>query len=147
MNMHALGNLCARHASGLKRIGLGAGAILLLSATSCTVNTSSDVVVPLAGRLIVDWTIEGSTDPGLCSATGSASFDIIVDGPTSGEFQAPCSSFATTLSSLVQGSYSANAVLVGPSGEERTTQIELAPFVMTSADLSIPLDFPASSFH
>jgi hypothetical protein len=147
MNMHALGNLCARHASGWKRIGLGAGAILLLSAASCTVNTSSDVVVPLAGRLVVDWTIQGSTDPGLCSATNSATFNIIVDGPTSGEFAAPCGAFATSLSSLVQGSYTANAVLLDPAGEDRTTQIDISPFVMTSADLSIPLDFPASSFR
>ena len=147
MNTHVMGTFCARHGSWLKKIGLGAGGLLLLSASACTVNTSSDVVAPIAGRLIVDWTIEGSTDPGLCGATNSATFSIIIDGPISGEYAAPCTTFATSLSSLVQGSYTANAVLLDPAGEDRTTQIDLQPFVMTSADLSIPLDFPADSFR
>lgn len=147
MNTHVMGNLCSRHGSWLQKIGLGAVGLLLLSASACTVNTSSDVVAAPAGRLVVDWTIEGSTDPGLCGATNSTNFDIIVDGPTSGEFQAPCGAFATTVSTLFQGRYTANAVLVGPSGEERTTEIPINPFVMTGSDLSISLDFPADSFH
>jgi hypothetical protein len=148
MNMHPMGNFCARQASGLKRFGLGASALLLLSASSCTVNTGSDVV-PAGGRLILDWTIQDSTDPNLCVLSGATAIDINIT-TTSGQFvggyQAACSTFATTISNLPAGSYAANAALVGPSGEARTTGVDTDAFVITSTDISIPINFPANSF-
>lgn len=147
--MHAMGNLCARHASGWKRMGLGAGALLLLSAASCTVNTGPDVVVPVGGRLILDWTIQGTTDPNLCVLGGATAIDINIttaSGQFVGGYQAPCDAFATTISNLGQGTYIANAALIGASGEPRTTAIDTDPFVITSTDTSIPINFPANSF-
>jgi len=143
MDMNAL----TRRFSSLPRLGLAAGA-LLLSAAGCTVTTSNDVAPVPAGRLVMQWTIEGSTNPSLCTATGVDTFDIIVvdsAGGQAGEFAAPCSSFGTTISVLNPGRYTANAVLM--SGDvERTTQVPINPFTITSSDLVIPVDFPADSF-
>jgi hypothetical protein len=133
--------------SSLPRLGLAAAA-LLLSAAGCTVTTSNDGVVAPAGRLVMQWTIEGSTNPSLCSATGADTFDIIVvdsAGEQVGEWAAPCSAFSTTISVLEPGRYSANAVLMSGNAE-RTTQVPINPFTITSSDLVIPVDFPADSF-
>jgi len=121
---------------------------LLLSVAGCTVTTSPDTVVVPAGRLIVDWTIEGSTDPTLCAISGVDNFDITVSdsaGEQVGGWKAACSSFATTISVLTPGSYDADAVLM-TGNVPRTTTVHINPFTITSSDLAIPVDFPADSF-
>jgi hypothetical protein len=120
-----------------------------LAAAGCTTTVTTDSGAPPAGRLVLQWTVEGSTDPNLCAVGGAAAIDITirtVNGLDVGEFQAPCDDFATTISTLSEGSYTANAVLVGSGNQQRTTEIDVSPFTMTRADLVIPLDFPASSF-
>jgi hypothetical protein len=107
------------------------------------------VLVPGGGRLIVDWTINESTDPNNCSLGGAAAIDIVVttvNGGFAGEFQAPCASFATTISSLAPGTYVATAELIGGAGEARTTAVPIGPFTIAGNDVSTPIDFPASSF-
>jgi hypothetical protein len=133
--------------TSLPRLGMAGGALLLCTA-GCTVTTRNDAVVVPAGRLIMQWTIEGSTNPGLCSATGVDTFDItIVDsfGELAGEFAAPCSAFATTVSQLDPGTYTADAVLM-TGNVDRTTTVPINRFTITSSDLVIPVDFPADSF-
>ena len=132
------------------KLPLFAGALLLAAAAGgCTVTTSSDTVVPV-GRLVLDWTIDEAKDPNLCLVSGAAAFDISIS-TTSGafinEFQAPCQSFSTTISTLPPGSFVANAQLMAADGDTpRTTTIAINPFTITSSDLVIPVDFPADSF-
>jgi hypothetical protein len=46
------------------------------------------------------------------------------------------------------GRYSGIAVLLDPSGADRTTEVDLGAFTIYGNDvLTIPVDFPASSFY
>jgi hypothetical protein len=142
------GRLAPRKAE-LCRAGLVAGACLALFSSGCTVNTSNDgVIVPVAGRLILDWTIQGQQDPNLCTLGGASAIDIVVTtvgGSFVSEFQAPCAAFSTTISTLAPGSYAGTAELVA-GDTPRTTQVPLDPFNVTSTDLILTIDFPANSF-
>jgi hypothetical protein len=133
----------------IRSLPLLAGALLMAAgAGACTVTTTDNAVVVPAGRLIVDWTIQGSTDPSLCAISGVDNFDITIfdsSGEQFGGFKAACSSFATTISVLPPGSYDADALLM-TGNVPRTTTVHINPFVITSSDLAIPVDFPADSF-
>jgi hypothetical protein len=135
MKMNWLRDYCVRHGRGLT---LGAGALCLFGGSACTVNTTEPT-----GRLIVDWTIEGGKDPALCAVGGATDIDIIIN---THEYLANCGDFATTISTLSPGNYVANAALVDGSGTERTTEVPINPFTITTVDLVIPIDFPATSF-
>ena len=76
------------------------------------------------------------------------SVDVLDDnGNSFGEFQAPCTSFATTIP-LPPGTYSASAELVDDANNPRTTTIHVAPFdIVSGTALTVPVDFPASSFN
>jgi len=113
-------------------------------------NDSAPATVIDSGSLVLDWTIDGSKNPDQCDQSDSATLDITVttlSGSLAGEFQESCRAFATTVD-LQPGSYNAEAVLLDPAGRDRTTAVRTGPFTIYGNDeLSVPVDFPASSFY
>jgi hypothetical protein len=126
-------------------------AALAIGLTACTaqVSTAPVVVPPASSTLIVDWTINGTNDPNQCFQSSAAAIQVSVTasgGVPAGTFQQSCTAFATSIT-LSAGSYIADAVLLDPSGTPRTTSVPINPFTLNGGDtLSIPIDFPASSF-
>jgi hypothetical protein len=106
-------------------------------------------VVVDSGSLVLDWTIDGTKDPDQCDQGAASTIDVSVttaNGSPAGEFQQSCAAFATTID-LPRGSYTADAVLLDSSGEDRTTAVHIRPFdVLGGDELSIPIDFSAGSF-
>jgi hypothetical protein len=104
-----------------------------------------------AGTAIMDWTIDGAKDPGQCQAQGAATFHIALydsSGAFAGEFVQDCSAFATTVGGLIPDTYTGRADLLDASGRARTTFVDLAPFdVVEAATVTVPLDFPSTSFY
>jgi hypothetical protein len=96
------------------------------------------------------WTVDQSVDPNLCTLGQVVAVDIKISttgGELVGEFRAPCSAFATTISALPPGDYVAEAVFVDAAGEPRTTVIAIHPFaVLEQSELVIDVDFPADAF-
>ena len=103
-----------------------------------------------SGSLVLDWSIDGSKNPDQCDQSDSSMLDITVtttSGAPAGEFQQSCRAFATTVD-LPAGTYNAEAVLMDGSGHDRTTAVETGTFSILGHDeLSVPVDFPASSFY
>jgi hypothetical protein len=102
------------------------------------------------GTLVVDWTIDGFADPDICDQSDAAFFTISVfttRGALVGDFTDDCAAFATSID-LTAGRYYADALLEDPVGNPRTTVVNIEPFTIFGDDtLSIPVDFPASSFY
>lgn len=124
------------------------------TALSGCVVTSTDYYGPpppiaTDGTLTVDWTINGVKDPSQCVQSQSVVIQITVTttgGAFAGTFQQRCEVFATSIT-LAQGSYVAQAELLDPAGQPRTTSVSIAPFTIFANDeLIIPVDFPAPSF-
>jgi hypothetical protein len=119
--------------------------------SGCIVETNDSAPARVdSGALVLDWTIDGSKNPDQCDQSDSATLDITVttlSGSPAGEFQESCRAFATTVD-LPPGRYNAEAVLLDPAGHARTTAVPTGPITLYGNDeLSIPVDFPASSFY
>jgi hypothetical protein len=137
-------------------LGARAGLLVLFATTlagvGCTVEagTSAPPILVEPGRLTVRWTVSGRVDPNLCVIGRAAAIDIAVStlaGGFAGEFQAPCTAFATTISSLYPGDYVADALLIDPAGLARTTTVQISPFtILDRTELIVDVDFPADSF-
>jgi len=113
-------------------------------------NDSAPARVVDSGSLVLDWSIDGSKNPDQCDQSDSVTLDITVttlSGSPAGEFQESCRAFATTVD-LPPGRYNAEAVLLAPDGHDRTTAVQTGPFTIYGNDeLTVPVDFPASSFY
>ena len=122
--------------------------VAALTLPGCFFVSESDGHSSSDGTLVVDWTIHGSKDPALCDVADASSIDIVVDrGDWSFEATQGCRAFATSID-LAPGRYSGIAVLLDPSGADRTTEVDLGAFTIYGNDvLTIPVDFPASSFY
>ena len=136
-----------------QRAGIGALLAASLGAVGCVVEATDTAPPPIVvepGRLTLRWTVDESVDPNLCVLGRAAAIDIGVStraGHAAGEFQAPCTAFATTISSLYPGNYFADAFLIDAAGRPRTTAVEIEPFnVIERSELVIDVDFPADSF-
>jgi len=123
--------------------------VLAAPLAGCSVETANDAPI-VAGSLVVDWTIDGTKDPDECDLSGSSNIDVVVtasDGTPAGEYQQSCRAFATTID-LAPDSYYADAVLLDSAGRERTTSVPISRFRIYGGDqLTVPIDFPASSFY
>ena len=134
----------------MRLVSLFASSCVALALAGCTVTTTTDppVIVEGDGALVIDWTINGSTDPNQCNQSSATRLEIIVD-PGVGQpstFSQDCDAFGTSIS-LAPGRYSASAVLVDENGTARTTQVDIDPFtIRENEELHTPIDFPASSF-
>ena len=142
--------------------GIFAGGMMALAATGCFFEASTDAGPtptpvpppippgPVPGSLTVRWTVESRTDPNLCVLGNASVLDVILTttaGQFAGEFQASCSAFATTISSLAPGGYYGSAQLLDGGGRPRTTSIAINAFsILENSNLVIDLDFPADSF-
>ena len=129
------------------------GATLLWGSPGCFGSTNDPgpaQVSSATGSLTVDWTINNSTDPNQCNQSVATDFNIVVTTPdnvTVGDFVQRCSDGVTTIG-LDPGDYSADAALLDSAGAERTTRVNINPFsIHGNTDLSITVDFPASSFQ
>ena len=136
----------------MRLVSLFAASCLVIGLTGCLVSTSDgpvDVGGASDGTLILDWTIDGSTDPDRCNQSSSETLEIIVvplNGRQSRSFSQTCDLFATSID-LAPGDYEASALLVDSAGQARTTTLDIDPFrIIGNDELSIPIDFPASSF-
>ena len=136
----------------MRLTSLFASSCLLLGLSGCFVTTTNDPVDtgPLPGEsaLVVDWTINGSTDPSQCNQASATRLEIIVapDVGASSTFSQDCDLFGASIA-LEPGSYSASALLIDADGNARTTTVPIAPFTLRDNDeLHTPIDFPASSF-
>lgn len=101
-----------------------------------------------SGRLIVDWTVDGTKDPAECDQGGADRIDIILHtggGALVSDFQEFCDVFATSIS-LPPGAYTLDAALVDVEGFERTTAVG-DTFLIFERETSVSaIDFPADSF-
>lgn len=135
----------------MRFLSLFASSCVALALTGCVVGTTTTdppVVVVGDGALVIDWTINGVTDPNQCSQASATTLEIIVvpSGGHASTFSQDCEAFATSIT-LAPGTYSASAVLVDANGTARTTQVDINPFTIHGDDeLHTPIDFPASSF-
>ena len=135
---------------------LAAWALAALLPCGCFVEASNEPPPPLVtdrspGRLTLRWSIDEVKDPNVCVMGQASDIDITVVSATSGtvlgEFQAPCSSFSTTVSSLLPGRYRATARLLD-GGEARTTAVPIDAFtIVENSNLIVDIDFPADSFN
>lgn len=119
-----------------------------LTLPGCFFVAESDDHGSASGTLVIDWTIHGSKDPSLCALGDADSIDIIVDrGDVSYEAEEVCEAFRTSLR-LDSGRYTGLALLLDRAGADRTTEVDLGAFTIYGGDvLTIPIDFPASSFY
>ena len=129
------------------------GLALCTALPACFVETADNGPAPVvvdSGTLVLDWSIDGTKDPDQCDQSDSRTLDVVVmraNGESAGEFQQSCSSFATSID-LPPGTYSADAVLLDPSGADRTTSVHVHTFDILGGDeLSVPIDFSAGSFY
>jgi hypothetical protein len=129
-----------------KQLGL-LGAVLVC--VGCGGGSSAPPPPP-EGTVTFDWTVKGVHEPQECDVENVATFDVIIYDDTAaqvGEFSARCDVFDMSVN-LVEGHYTANAVLLDPSGRELTTEIPVTPFdLIGTTELVIPLDFPPDSFR
>ena len=120
-------------------------AAALGSGAGCVVNNP-----PSNGTLTMQWTLDGATDPNLCTQSSASTFELTVyeaGGGTAGDFRADCDAFTMTVQ-LAPGAYSADARLLDASNGDRTTTIAVNPFsIHGDVDLNVAVDFPAASFE
>ena len=97
------------------------------------------------GVLVVDWSISGAQDPAFCRQSDADVISVVIDGE--GEFEDVCESFQTSIE-LLPGSYTGDAVLLDPSGDARTTAVDLGPIeIFGNDELVVPIDFPPDAFY
>ena len=116
----------------------------------CAAEVSSTPPVADSGVLVVDWSISGAQDSAVCRQSDADVINIAVqtaDGVSLGEFEDDCEAFQTGIE-LPPGDYFGDAVLLDPSGAQRTTAVDLGFFqIFGNDELVIPVDFPSDSFY
>lgn len=134
----------------MKALTLTAACIALTALSGCgSDNGRQGVVVVGDGVLVVDWTIEGASDPRDCASEGADSVDVVVStaaGDPVGEFNGYCEDFNLS-AQLAPGDYYGNATMLDAAGRPRTTSVDLGRFSIYGDDeLHVPIDFPLDSF-
>ena len=126
---------------------------LTLGGSGCFVATTEPAPASRSeytGTLLVDWTIDGVRDADECDQGDAVWLRLSVyttSGAHVGDFSDACDQFGTTIE-LDPDDYYAEAVLEDADGHERTTAVTIDDFSILGRDsLSVPIDFPASSFY
>lgn len=126
---------------------------LCVSLSNCVVVADDPEPAPRSdytGALIVDWTVDGSTNADECDQGDAVWLRLSVftsSGRPVADFANDCAAFSTSIE-LDPGNYYAEAVLEDAAGNQRTTSIQIDDFTILGRDsLSVPIDFPASSFY
>jgi hypothetical protein len=142
-------------ASRTRRSGsraFGPAVLAVASVSGCFVSTTEDPPPPSfsQGVLVLDWSIDGSQDPSLCRLSDADTINIAIHtsfGDFVGEYEQSCEAMATSIA-LYPTDYVAEAVLLDPTGVERTTPVNLGVFSIYANDqLGVSVDFPADSFY
>jgi hypothetical protein len=125
--------------------------LLALALPGCVAEVESRPVrVETTGLLTVDWSIGGQKDPAACRQSDTDVINIALetaDGISLGEFEDVCEVFQTSIE-LEPGDYFGDALLLDPSGTERTTPVDLGLVRIYGDDeLVVPVDFPSDSFY
>ena len=135
------------------RIALLALAGVCSTLTGCIFVADDPAPAPRSdytGALVVDWTVDGSTNPDQCDQGDAVWLRLSVftsSGRPVGEFSDDCAAFSTSVE-LDPGSYYAEALLEDADGHARTTVVQIDDFTIVGRDsLSVPIDFPAGSFY
>lgn len=132
----------------LKKTFFAAVSMLAIASSACVVETRT-TPIDITGDVIVDWTISGAKAPSLC--TQSSARTLVIDvfnnsGTTVGSYEQRCEAFATTIT-LNDGLYSATATLLDGGGVARTTTVSLGQLdIIAGTSITVPIDFPSSSF-
>lgn len=129
------------------------GLVLALASAGCVAEATDSrpaVVEADNGLLVVDWSISGAQDPAICQQSDADVINIAVEsarGDSVGEFEDVCEAFQTSIE-LAPGEYFADALLLDPSGDARTTAVDLGAFeIFGNDELVVPVDFPSDSFY
>jgi hypothetical protein len=126
-----------------------AAPILALCAGCIVESAPRATVVVAQGQLVIDWTIDGVKDANKCAQAAVSTIEVVIryaNGAEAGTYQQSCGAFSTSIA-LYAGDYRADATLLDAKGSARTTTIPIQPFTIRGNDtLSVPIDFPASSF-
>ena len=123
------------------------GVLVVLGLFECAVEAGSNPPPRRVstGVLTVDWSISGAQDRAFCRQSDADVISVVIDGE--GEFEDVCESFQTSIE-LVAGSYRGDAVLLDPSGNARTTAVDLGPIdIFGNDELVVPIDFPPDAFY
>lgn len=136
-------------------------AILAITAVACSTLAGAGCIVATSdpapasrseytGTLVVDWTIDGVHDADECDQSDATWLRLSVftsSGHHVADFSDACDRFVTSVE-LNPDDYYAEAVLEDADGNERTTPVVIDDFSILGRDsLSVPIDFPASSFY
>jgi hypothetical protein len=104
----------------------------------------------LSGFLVVDWTIDATTQPNACAQGDASWLRLSVftrSGLHMGDFAEDCGAFTTRVQ-LSPGVYFAEAVLEDADGLPRTAVVTLDQFTIVGNDtLAIAIEFRPSSFR
>jgi len=124
----------------------------LLPVSGCSVESDQPetVVVRGSSTLTVTWTVDGTSDPAMCTIEGADTIDVVVESPSGAlvsEVLDDCQA-AITHVSLPPGDYLADAALLDAAGHELTTRVDLGPLTLYGGDeLVVDADFPPNSFY
>lgn len=128
-------------------------AVVLLSLPTACIFVGSETDPPVyyesTGLLTLDWSIDGYQDPDECDQSDADTLLVSVwtlSGAHVGSFEDSCRAFVTSIE-LSPGTYEAEAVLLDPFGRDRTTAVLVEFDIYGEDELSISIDFPASSFY
>ncbi|WP_148314326.1 hypothetical protein [Sorangium cellulosum] len=123
-------------------------AALAAPAAGCVVVADDPPPLRDTGTLTIAYTIEGTTDPFLCSYYGATDAELIVytrGGDLVAEEYAPCDWFEVS-ATLLPGRYMADVTLVDAANGARSITKPLdALDVFSDAELVVDVGFPAGS--
>lgn len=117
-----------------------------LSASGCMVDVDHPSHYDDDALFTVEWSVDGSTDPRDCDASGARYAAIRVESKygTEAEREVPCDEFGTDFY-LPPGRYWVDIVLLDRSHQETTRSVETDSRYVEDSDYVV-IDFPADSF-
>ncbi len=111
---------------------------------------SSAVVADNPGWLLVNFTIDGASNPERCDELRASVIGVKVtsaDGKPAGEFHQACPAFYSTIT-LAPGRYSADAVLLDGAGSTCSNAVTLHQLdVESGIPLEVPIDFATQPLY
>jgi len=119
---------------------------VVLLVTGCA--SGGDDYYDATGTLVVDWTVDGTKDPGSCRDFGADALSIVLrtrSGSFIDELQPLCERFSTAID-LSPGSYRVDVVLLDPAGGEITTTVHANALIYDYETTFSAFDFPLDSF-
>lgn len=123
-------------------------AALAAPAAGCIIDATHDHPPSPAGTLTVAYTIDGATDPFVCSDFWVTDAELVVytwSGDFVTEQYAPCDDFEIS-AALLPGSYTADLTLVDAVDRARSITKPLHDLeVFSDTELVVDVDFPAGS--